>query len=158
MKSEAMRRLIGEGTQVEVTNAPEGERLDAVTEVAYSEVTDDGLTMDLSGLECGRGDEYAFGAVMEAGAWYTFTFEGSCQAQQLAQVPVTFFCGSIPLAVMVWNGTGGRNIEKKVRFMATSRSNVFRLRFGQNGVKLSGVRVTKNGPLDVKQYGLVPEE
>ena len=158
MKSEAMRRLIGEGTQVEVTNAPEGERLDAVTEVAYSEVTDDGLTMDLSGLECGRGDEYAFGAVMEAGAWYTFTFEGSCQAQQLAQVPVTFFCGSIPLAVMVWNGTGGRNIEKKVRFMATSRSNVFRLRFGQNGVKLSGVRVTKNGPQDVKQYGLVPEE
>ena len=158
MKSEAMRRLIGEGTHVEVINAPEGERLDAVTEVSYTEVPEEGLAIDLSGLDCGRGDDHAFGLVMEAGTWYTFTFEGSCHAQQLAQVPVTFFSGTVPLAVMVWNGTGGRTLRKKVCFMTTSRSNVFRLRFGQNGVKLALVRVAKNGPQDVKQYGLVSEE
>ena len=94
---------------------------------------------------------------MESGAYYTFAFEGECTAGKLAQVPVSFFFTSIPLAVMVWNGTDGQKAVKRVRFKVTTRSNVFRLHFGQNGVKLDCVRITKDGPGDDRQIGLLPD-
>ena len=58
---------------------------------------------------------------------------------------------------MVWNGTDGQKAVKRVRFKVTTRSNVFRLHFGQNGVKLDCVRITKDGPGDDRQIGLLPD-
>ena len=157
MKSQAMARLCGRETTVEVVNAPEGEKLDAVAQVTFTEVPGEGLVYDLSHLACGRGDDSLLGFSMESGAYYTFAFEGECTAGKLAQVPVSFFFTSIPLAVMVWNGTDGQKAVKRVRFKVTTRSNVFRLHFGQNGVKLDCVRITKDGPGDDRQIGLLPD-
>lgn len=157
MKSQAMARLCGRETTVEVVNAPEGEKLDAVAQVTFTEVPDEGLVYDLSHLACGRGDDSLLGFSMESGAYYTFAFEGVCTAGKLAQVPVSFFFTSIPLAVMVWNGTDGQKAVKRVRFKVTTRSNVFRLHFGQNGVKLNCVRITKDGPLEDRQIGLISD-
>ena len=94
---------------------------------------------------------------MEPGAWYTFAFEASCTAGSLAQVPVSFFFTAVPLAVLVWSGTGGRTITKRVRFHAIMRSNVFRLHFGQTGLKLHRVTVTKDAPGQDKKPGLIPD-
>ena len=44
-----------------------------------------------------------------------------------------------------------------MRFKVTTRSNVFRLHFGQNGVKLDCVRITKDGPLGDRQIGLISD-
>ena len=157
MKSEAMARLMGQGTTVEVENAPEGERLDAVAQVEFTEVPSDGLVYDLSGLSCERGEDVLIGFSMERGAYYTFSFEGTCSAGALAQVPVSFFFTSIPLATMVWSGTQGKSAVKRVRFKVTTKSNIFRLHFGQNGVKLNCVRITKDGPGEDRQIGLLAD-
>lgn len=155
LKSEAMRRLCGEGTTVEVINAPEDERLDAVAEVKFEKIPREGLTVDLTGLACAKGEDSLLGFEMEPGSYYTFSFEGSCSAGSLAQVPVSFFFTAVPLAVLVWNGTGGSTVIKRVRFLATMRSNVFRLHFGQTGVRLTHVTVIKDGPGQDRKLGLI---
>jgi hypothetical protein len=157
MKSEAMARLMGQGTTVEVENAPEGERLDAVAQVEFTPVPAEGLEYDLSGLSCERGEDVLLGFSMERGAYYTFSFEGTCSAGLLAQVPVSFFFTSIPLATMVWSGTQGQSTVKRVRFKVTTKSNVFRLHFGLSGVKLKCVRITKDGPGEDRQIGLIAD-
>ena len=155
LKSEAMNRLVSEGTTVEVIHAPEGEKLDAVAEVSFQKIPEEGLTLDLTDLPCGRGDDSLLGFEMEPGARYTFSFEGSCTAGGLAQVPVSVFFTSIPLAVLVWSGTGGRTVTKSVRFLATMRSNVFRLHFGQTGVKLHCVHVAKDSSVQDRRRGII---
>ena len=157
LKSEAMRRLAGEGCTVDVINAPEGEKLDAVAEVTFEKIPKEGLTLDLSDLACARGDDNLLGFEMEPGAYYTFTFEGSCSAGSLAQVPVSFFFSSVPLAVLVYSGSFGQNVVKRVRFHALMRSSVFRIHFGQTGVKLSSLTVMKDGPGQDRKLGLLTE-
>ena len=157
LRSEAMRRLAGEGTTVQVVNAPEGEKLDAVANVEFIRVPKEGVTMDLSSLACARGDDSLFGFELESGSCYTFAFEGSCSAGSLAQVPVSFFFTSIPVATLVWNGTKGSTVVKRVRFLASTRSSVFRLHFGQTGVKLKSVTVTKDRPGQDRRLGLLPD-
>ena len=157
LKSEAMRRLCGEGTTVEVVNAPQDENLDAVAEVKFERIPPEGLKMDLSGLACAKGDDSLLGFELEPGEYYTFSFEGSCSAGSLAQVPVSFFFTAVPLAVLVWNGTGGKTVVKRVRFHATMRSNVFRLHFGQTGVRLIRLTVSKDGPGQDRKLGLIAD-
>lgn len=155
LRSEAMRRLCGEGTTVEVIHAPEGENLDAVADVKFEAIPQEGLTVDLTDLPCGRGDDSLLGFEMDPGDYYTFSFEGTCSAGSLAQVPVSFFFTAVPLAVMVWNGTDGRTTAKRVRFLATMRSNVFRLHFKEAGVRLTRLTVTKDGPGQDRKLGLI---
>lgn len=158
LRSEAMRRLEGKGTKVEVIHAPEGEKLDAVADVTFLDVPEEGLRVDLSDLPCLGGDDSLLGFHLEPGGYYTFAFEGSCSAGSLAQVPVSFFFTAIPLAVLVWSGTGGREITKRVRFLATMRRNVFRIHFGQTGVKLTRLTVRKDKPGQDRRLGLLAEQ
>ncbi len=146
LKSEAMLRLMGEGTSVEVINAPEGVNLDAVQNVEFVKVPGEGLTIDLSGLACERGDDSLLGFEMEPGVHYSMTFEGTCSAGVLAQVPMTLFFTSVPVASFIWNGTGEGTAVKCARFLTSTRNNVFRLHFGQTGVKLKSLTVVKEGP------------
>ncbi len=157
LKSEAMRRLVGEGTTVEVINAPEGEKLDAVPNVEFIKVPREGLTVDLSYLPCERGDDSLLGFELETGVFYTLAFEGTCSASDLAQVPVTLFFTAIPVATFMWSGTGEGSVTKSARFLATTRSNVFRLHFGQVGVKLKSLTITKAAPGTERRAGLVTE-
>ena len=155
--SEAMNRLAGEGTRVEVINAPEDENLDAVAEVEFIPVPEEGLRLDLTGLGCAKDDDSLIGLELEAGAYYIMTLEGSCTASGLAQVPVTLFFTQIPIAVFVWSGTGGNTAVKRAGFVATTRSNVFRLHFGQAGVKLKSLTVRKDTSTDTHRIGLLPD-
>ncbi len=152
LKSEAMKRLMGEGTTVEVVNAPEGEKLDAVPDVEFVKVPKEGIKVDLSHLPCDRGDDSLLGFELEAGVSYILTFEGSCSAGALAQVPMTVFFTTFPIASFVWNGTGEGCAVKRATFMTTTRNNIFRIHFGQTGVHLKSLKITKEGP--VKQ-GLI---
>ena len=157
LKSEAMRRLCQEGTTVEVFNAPQGEKLDAVAVVQFEKIPPEGMAVDLSGLPCVRGDDSLLGFEMEPGSYYTFAFEAECTATGVAQVPMTFFFTKIPLAMIVWSGTNGKTVTKRIRFLATMRSNVFRIHFGESGVRLKRVTVTKDGPGQDRKLGLVNE-
>ncbi len=145
METEAMRRLIGEGSTVTVENAPEDENLDSVEMVEYRKVPEQGLVLDLSQVSGEKGGDYLMGFELEAGAEYLFEFEGSCRAGELAQVPVTFFFTGIPLKTMIWNGTDGDIACHAVSFRTRKRNNIFRLHFGQNGVRMRDVKITKCG-------------
>ena len=145
METEAMRRLNGEGSTVTVESAPEDENLDSVEMVEYRKVPDQGLVLDLSQVSGEKGSDYLMGFELEAGAEYLFEFEGSGRAGELAQVPVTFFFTGIPLKTMIWNGTDGDIACHAVSFRTRKRNNIFRLHFGQNGVRMRDVKITKCG-------------
>ena len=63
----------------------------------------------------------------------------------------------MPLAVLVYSGSFGQNVVKRVRFHALMRSSVFRIHFGQTGVKLSSLTVMKDGPGQDRKLGLLTE-
>jgi len=143
MRTQAMKRLMGEGISVEVAGAPKDQNLDAVGEVAFSDIPEEGIEIDLSMLSGDKGEDYLFGLVTETGCHYTFEFTGSCSASELAQVPVSFFFTSIPVATMIWNGGSEELQKKRAGFTASTRNSVFRIHFGQTGVKLLSVKVMK---------------
>ncbi len=143
MKSEAMKRLIHEGTQVEVINAPEEMIPEGEEAVTFEHVGREGLTKDLSSLSCMRGEDYLMGFEMEQAVPYTFSFEGRCDAGELAQVPMTVLFSTIPVGSFLWTRTAGENEVKKLTFMPSANNCLFRIRFGQNGVKLKSLRIEK---------------
>ncbi len=157
LKMEAMRRLLGDGCSVKVIHAPEDENVGYAGQAVFEEVPEEGLTVDLSALPCTQGSDHQMGFRMESGAYYTFSFEGSCSAGGLAQVPVAFFFTTIPIAVFVWSGTGSGTSVKRAGFLATTKNNVFRLHFSQPGVKLNRLVITKNSPGDDPRIGLLAD-
>lgn len=142
MRTEAMRRLQHAGTQIEVTNAPEDEDVDAVEPVTFLEVPGEGLSVDLSGADTDRGEDFQFGVQMQAGGTYRFELTASCDGPQLAQIPVTLFISSIPVVTLTWTGTGGEDVLKGVDYTASTRSNVVRIHFGQSGLELKELKIS----------------
>lgn len=142
MRSGAMKRLMKTAVNVEVTGVPDGEDFSAVEEVAFRPIPNEGLVMDLSHVRAAKGKDYLFGLELEPLHSYRFELTGSCGASELAQVPVSLFFTHIPVAAWIFNGSGGREVSKSEVFKATTRNNVMRLHFGQNGMKLQCLKVT----------------
>lgn len=144
MKTNAMKRLSGLETKVEVQGVPEGEDFSAVEAVAFAKVPEEGLVLDLSGVSTVRGEDYVFGLELDPMKDYTFEITASCMAGELAQVPVTLFFATIPVVTWVYNGSGGQEVTKDAHFLATTRNNVFRLHFSQNGMKVESLKIKKD--------------
>lgn len=142
MKTEAMRRMLKGPADVRVTNVPEGADLSAVENVLFRPVPEEGLTVDLSGINTGRGSDYLIGLQLDNFEHYRISVTASCKAGPLAQVPVNLFFTTIPVATWIFSGST-EEVTKDTIFKATSRNNVMRLHFGQSGMDMKCLRVSK---------------
>lgn len=144
MNTHAMERMEGQEIQVEIENCPEEERLELLSPVEFQTVGNQ-LILPLDGICTDRGQEYRFGLDMERGG-YILEFTGSSDLGELAQLPMTVFTANIPLGTITWNGTRGEWVTMKKRYVATTRFTVFRLYFGQSGLKLRDLKITFDLP------------
>lgn len=73
---------------------------------------------------------------------YKIEITGKSDLGELAQIPVTLFTQSIPIAVFTWNGTNGEWVTKDKNIVFLTKYSVLRLYFGQNGVQLKDLKLT----------------
>ena len=144
MDTHAMKRMEGKEVRVELKNCPREEEMEQLAPIEFQEVGGQ-LILPLDHVCTDRGQEYRFGLDMERGG-YILEFTASSELGELAQLPVSLFTANIPLGTLTWNGTRGEWVTKQKRFVATTRFTVFKLHFGQSGLKLRDLKITFDRP------------
>ena len=152
MHTEAMRRLMGEETEVEILNRPKYEDDFDADDVEFVELTDS-MRIDLTYQESKANTNYVMAFDNQKPGIYEMTVVGSSPLTELAQIPCTLFYTGIPIASYTFHGTDGADMEitQDVRFM--NRFVVLRLFVGKNGVNLKEIRLQYKGKLPDRYIG-----
>lgn len=148
VNSEAFKRTIGEGTEVEIINRPkEADDVD-MSNVEYK-VLGDEMTFDLSEPESDMGSTYVFAFDVTEPGFYRITTRASSEMGEVAQLPCTLIFNGFPISTMTFHGTGGKvnELSKVVKFH--ERFTVLRLTVGAKGLKMKEVVFKKHeGPIE----------
>ena len=139
MYTEAMRRLLGKGTEVEIINRPLEDNDIGLDDVEVMKLVD-GFEYDLSYKDSKKGENYIISLDIERLGIYKLTVSGQSKLSELAQIPCTLFYTGIPCMTFTFNGSGGKTVEITKDFMGHNRFALLRLHVGANGVKLDKMR------------------
>lgn len=140
MQTEAMKRLMGTGTEVEIINRPVCEDDINLKDVENYKI-DGEITIDLSKKESKMNTNYVYSFALASPGDYEITITASSELNELAQLPCTFSRLGIPSAIYTFNGTNGKevSITKIVNFYFGIES--CRLYVGCNGLKLKSMKI-----------------
>ena len=146
MNTPAMDRVEGnEVTIVHVDSPFSDDDVEVDTDVFYSMV-------DEVEIECktktSRGKDFVFGITCEKQGYYLLEFTGYSNLGELAQIPMTVYITSIPIAVITWNGTNGELVTKSCECMMYAKNCVFRAHFPSGGVSIKKLKVKYLRSLD----------
>ena len=148
VKSEAFKRTIGDGTEVEIINRPKDTDDVDMTNVEYK-VLGDELTFDLTEPESDMGSTYVFAFDIPEPGLYRITTRASSELGEVAQLPCTLIFNGFPISTITFQGSGSeeREISKVIRFF--ERFSVLRLTVGARGLKLKDITFKKHeGPVE----------
>ena len=131
----AFMRSIEASVPVELINREEDVE-DVVPENVVYYPVKDGSTLDFSQIDTTKGSSYTFALdVQEFGA-YLFNLTAKSDLGELAQLPVTVFCRSTPMAVLTFNGTGGEWVTKSAKILLVTKYMMLRIYFGAEGLNI----------------------
>lgn len=142
MNTHAMDRMNGIYSRVEIINAPVEEEEQINSELLYYTVENQ-TEIPLEGIDTGKNSNYVFVLDVKGPGMYRMDITGKSDAGELAQIPVTVYLLGTTMAVITWNGTGGKWLTKSVRLHLFNGHNPIKLHFGQSGLSLKSVRITK---------------
>lgn len=132
LHTNAMRRLAGEDTSVEIVNRPAEETDDGAPVVFYA--LEKELDIDLSQISTARGTTHAFALTVNDPGWFEITLTASSKAGTLAQLPVTLFSMGTASGTFTWNGTDGKPLSFTQKLPLFSHFTTMRLYFAQSGL------------------------
>ncbi|MGN0165172.1 MAG: glycoside hydrolase family 3 protein [Lachnospiraceae bacterium] len=147
MKTEAMKRLLGKGSEVEVINRPKDESEISLEGVEF--VTLDGsLTVMLNDKPSAASANYIIPLDVVKQGLYKISLYGKSSLSRLAQMPCTLFNTGIPVAIFSFNGTNGEivSIDRQVELF--SRFSTMRLYVSRAGLELEKICFTYIGEGD----------
>ena len=146
MNTPAMAREEGKEITVEHLNSPFAED-DVDPEVGvFFEFEGDEIVIDCQKVMSGR--DILFGFTADKAGYYEFEMTASSDLNPLAQIPMTVYYTSIPVAVITWNGTNGEDVTKTSEFMMYSRNSVFRMHLSSGGVTPKTIRIRYLRPFE----------
>ena len=137
LRSNSMKRLLGCDEKVEIVGR-EDEQEEAQTDVPIYHMKRE-VCVDLSRATAARDSSYSFILDLEKFGQYEFSLTASCDAGELAQIPVTVFCMGTASGTFTFNGTGGKEVTFTGKSYLFSRYTTIRLYFAQGGLKLSNM-------------------
>ena len=139
MNTPAMARVEGKEITVNHVDSPFAE--DDVNPDAgvFFDFSGDEITIDCQEILSGR--DMLFGFTADKEGIYEFSITASSDLNPLAQIPMTVYYTSIPVAVVTWNGTNGEDVTKTSEFMMYSRNAVFRMHLSSGGVTPKTIRI-----------------
>lgn len=144
IETEAMRRMMGNGTEIEIINRKEDEGGVTSDSVIVVEISDE-AEIRLDDRESKAGTDYIITLDMEKTGMYRITLTGSSALSEVAQIPCTLFSTGIPVATFSFRGSADedRSIERTVDFY--SRFSTMRLHVARNGLKLKSMKIEYAG-------------
>ncbi len=137
MKTNAMKRFIGEDTCAEVIGKDDDSSGNDTNAVWYD--INDKFTLDLSGVKSEAGKNYSFAVKLAKPGFYRISVTGSSESGELAQIPVTLYLMGSPCGTMTWSGTEGKPVTYSTESPMFSRYTSVRLYFAQSGLDLHNV-------------------
>ena len=138
LRTEAMRRLMGNRTEIEIVNRP-ADDCDVNADDAEFVVLDGSIEIMLNDRESVAGTNYIIPLDVVKTGVYKATLYGKSSLSRLAQIPCALFSTGIPVATFTFNGTDGQvvAVERKVEFY--SRFSTLRLNVVKAGVDLEKI-------------------
>lgn len=141
----ALLRMQGMEVNIEVT----GEKApvsNSYENVVYHKVEDE-CTISLEGIDTHKGENYVFALDVKNLGGYRVEVVAKSNLGELAQMPVTLFHQSIPMAVFSFNGTDGKWDSRTRKIMLHNKYPIFRMYFGQNGLDVREIKFVFDKPL-----------
>ncbi len=148
MNTQAFERFVGEGCEVEVIGK-EAEACMREEEVPYYPVKDE-IVLNLEDVEGKKGESvvFALDLLMEQIGGFKVEITAKSDLGELAQIPMTLFYQSVPMAVFTFNGTEGKWDTRQKKVIIHNKNAVFRLYFAQNGLKAKQIKFTFDKAID----------
>lgn len=140
MHSEAMKRLLKSGTEVEIINRPLDKDDINLEDVEFSIVEGDS-DFDLTYQESKAGSNFIFAWDVRKVGTYEVFLTASSDLNELAQLPCTLLYQGIPVATFTFHGTNGEDMEIKRTMVIPNRFCVSRLLCSANGLKLKTLKI-----------------
>lgn len=139
MNSEAMKRLTGAPTIVEVVGKPHDVDDVDLSDVEYHKV-EDKITITLEDKESVKDTNYVIALDTTKQGDYRVTLRGSSTLSEVAQMTCTLFINGFPINTMTFHGTNGE-VDAIIRTVGIlKRFAVFRLFVGADGLKLKDIK------------------
>ncbi len=154
MNTPAFERLTGDDIKIVHENDPFGEDDVDMTVDKYYDV-DNGCEIEVD-QDTSEGKDLVFGVTGRIPGEYDMVATGISDLGRLAQIPVTVFITSIPVSVMSWNGTEGKEEDRHAKFYIfphSSKSLTVRIHPGRPGVKIVKIKISYSGPLSGHPFG-----
>ncbi len=145
MNTHALSRMIGENTEVEVVGDDEFVPQQS-SEVVYYKV-DGEAEISLEGVDTGKGADFVFALDVEVLGSYRIEITAKSDLGELAQLPVTLFYQSVPMAMFTFNGTGGKWVTLARTAVMHNKYPVHRLYFAQNGLEVKSIKFIFEKPM-----------
>ena len=146
LHTHALDRMEGSKAEVEVVGE-ESSEAGFGGEMVYYKVENE-ITIDMSNISTGKGADFVFTLDLEHIGGYRIEMTGKSELSELAQIPVTVFYQSVPMAVFTFNGTGGqwRSMEKKI--VLHNKYAALRVYFAQNGLDVKEIKFIFDKPVE----------
>ena len=148
LHTNAMKRLAGEDTAVEIVNRPADETDEGAPVIFYE--MEEELTVDLHDIDTARGTNHAFAVTVNQPGWFEVTVTASCDQSDLAQIPMTLFSMGTAFGTFTWNGTHGEAVSYTKKMPLFSHFTTMRLYFAQSGLTMHSLHFKRlAGDFDV---------
>ncbi len=138
MNTQAMARLEGTETKIDIINRPADESDVDESSVKFYEL-DGNLTINLENICTDKGTNHSFGLDIKTMGKYRMTLTASSTQSEVAQIPVTLFSLGTAYGTFTWNGTNGLPVSFEADIPLFSKYTNLRLFFAQGGLKMHSI-------------------
>ena len=138
MNTQAMARLEGTETKINIINRPADESDVDESSVKFYEL-DGNLTINLEDICTDKGTNHSFGLDIKTMGKYRMTLTASSTQSEVAQIPVTLFSLGTAYGTFTWNGTNGLPVSFETDIPLFSKYTNLRLFFAQGGLKMHSI-------------------
>lgn len=146
LHTHAFDRMQGIHVEVEITGE-EASSADQNQEVIYYKVENE-LVINMEKADTGKGKDFVFALDLDKLGGYRAVITAKSVLGELAQMPVTLFYQSVPMASYTFNGTGGKWDSKEKKVVLHNKYAVLRMYFAQNGLDVKEIKFTFDKALD----------
>ena len=116
-------------------------------EVTYHKVEDE-IVISLEDVKSEKNSDFVFALDLDKIGGYIVEITAKSDLGDLAQLPITLFYQSVPMASFIFNGTGGKWDTRSRKVVLHNKYAVLRLFIAQNGLALKEIKFTFHKPVE----------
>lgn len=140
MNSQAMKRFLGNSTEVKIINKNEEQEDLNFNEKLLIYKMNENFSLDFDERLSKAKADFAFALEFEKKGMYEITLEAKSNSGELSQLPCTLFFGGIPVATYTFTGTSGKTSKITKTLPVQSDYTTVRINISCEGLKLTNFK------------------